>query len=252
MKRWIRSGAASLLLLIASLGYAEAPCWWVERGVLDPQVESADYAPVNQGQLKQIAYQAYLELEGTLFGAGDSVAQRVSSFSNTNNHVAVNLGQLKYLAAAFYDHLLAIGLTNAWPQGMSSGPYPWSGAPHSAQDYAMANIGQAKHLFSFDIQVDTDGDGIPDWWEIFYFGGPTNAVASADPDGDGLTNLEEYYGGTHPLCAYVEGYGFDQFTGWLEGTSGTDGLMILLPSGQFRHVTEPLLAIFSYGVYGGE
>jgi hypothetical protein len=25
---------------------------------------------------------------------------------------------------------------------------------------------------------DTDGDGIPDWWEEFYYGGPTNAVAT--------------------------------------------------------------------------
>lgn len=55
-----------------------------------------------------------------------------------------------------------------------------------------------------DALRDTDDDGIPDWWEIIYFGGPTNAVASADPDGDGLTNLQEYLGGTNPRVADID------------------------------------------------
>jgi hypothetical protein len=37
-----------------------------------------------------------------------------------------------------------------------------------------------------------------DDWEEAYFGGPTNAVASADPDGDDMTNGEEYIAGTVP------------------------------------------------------
>jgi hypothetical protein len=47
--------------------------------------------------------------------------------------------------------------------------------------------------------ADTDGDGIADWWEDRWFGGTTNAVASADPDGDALSNLEEYQGGSNPF-----------------------------------------------------
>ncbi|MEI7774740.1 MAG: hypothetical protein WCK17_08175, partial [Verrucomicrobiota bacterium] len=34
-----------------------------------------------------------------------------------------------------------------------------------AADYAVANLGQVKSLFQFDLTTDTDGDGIPDWWE---------------------------------------------------------------------------------------
>jgi hypothetical protein len=49
------------------------------------------------------------------------------------------------------------------------------------------------------ILGDSDGDGIPDWWETQYFGGSTAAMADADSDGDGFTNAEEYIAGTHPL-----------------------------------------------------
>jgi hypothetical protein len=46
--------------------------------------------------------------------------------------------------------------------------------------------------------ADTDGDGLPDAWEQFYFGNPTNTVATVDADGDGLGNLSEYIAGTVP------------------------------------------------------
>jgi len=45
---------------------------------------------------------------------------------------------------------------------------------------------------------DSDGDGLPDAWELYYFYDPTNAVATADEDGDGLDNLSEYVAGTRP------------------------------------------------------
>jgi subtilisin family serine protease len=45
--------------------------------------------------------------------------------------------------------------------------------------------------------VDTDGDGMPDWWETTYFGS-LSQTATGDYDGDGFTNLEEFYAGTSP------------------------------------------------------
>jgi hypothetical protein len=45
---------------------------------------------------------------------------------------------------------------------------------------------------------DTDGDGVPDWWEFLYFGGLTNAVAGADDDDDFQDNYNEFRAGTDP------------------------------------------------------
>jgi len=43
-----------------------------------------------------------------------------------------------------------------------------------------------------DEFVDTDGDRLPDWWESEYFDSSITVNPSDDPDGDGLTNLQEY------------------------------------------------------------
>jgi len=45
--------------------------------------------------------------------------------------------------------------------------------------------------------VDSDANGLPDWWELAYFG-HLGVKPSADADGDGFTNLEEYLIGTQP------------------------------------------------------
>jgi hypothetical protein len=48
---------------------------------------------------------------------------------------------------------------------------------------------------------DSDGDGLPDGWEIAHGTAPGAADAESDPDGDGFTNRQEFAAGTHPLEA---------------------------------------------------
>jgi hypothetical protein len=57
---------------------------------------------------------------------------------------------------------------------------------------------------------DSDDDGIADWWTQLYFGHPRGLApdysrAADDPDGDGLTNFQEFQLGTDPLNADTDG-----------------------------------------------
>lgn len=49
--------------------------------------------------------------------------------------------------------------------------------------------------------VDTDGNGLPDWWEQDYFGHLTGTDPNADPDHDGMNNRAEWIAGTDPTNA---------------------------------------------------
>ena len=48
------------------------------------------------------------------------------------------------------------------------------------------------------FSLDTDKDGIPDWWEKKYGLSVTTPDGSGNPDGDSRTNLEEYRDGADP------------------------------------------------------
>jgi len=49
--------------------------------------------------------------------------------------------------------------------------------------------------------VDTDGDGIPDAYEILWTGGLTRMDATSDLDGDGASDLQEFAADTNPVDA---------------------------------------------------
>ena len=133
--------------IIPLLAYAGAPSWWSQRNVLVSGANADDYAAANQGQLKNIAKAAVAEMDAKLAGgAGDELHSLVNGWSTPGGQTAdfapLNLGQLKNAARLFYDRLIAAGLADS---------YPWVGSPHSPDDFAVANIGQVKSLFSFEI-----------------------------------------------------------------------------------------------------
>ena len=63
---------------------------------------------------------------------------------------------------------------------------PWTGVTNSSNDYAMANIGQVKNLFSFDVTYRGDtASPLPYWWQIHYFGATGQKPDTSTPSGDG-------------------------------------------------------------------
>jgi hypothetical protein len=64
-----------------------------------------------------------------------------------------------------------------------------------AQPYSGWNIDDIEFLA---VPADTDGDGLPDSWELQFFGN-LSVSADEDSDGDGFGNLQEYLAGTSPV-----------------------------------------------------
>jgi Alpha/beta hydrolase of unknown function (DUF900) len=62
---------------------------------------------------------------------------------------------------------------------------------------AVPQNGRTNLFFDARSWQSSDGSGLPDWWELKYFG-HTGVDPLADPDGDGFDNWEEFEMGTDP------------------------------------------------------
>ena len=188
------------------------PAWWFEQGAIPQKTQPPkaqpswpddyalpdDFAVANIGQLKNICIKAAQEFNAHLpGGAGTEINALIDGWTAPpapgvvrDDYAMVNLGQLKVAAKLFYDRLKTFNLVT---------DYPWAGSAQPADDYAAANLGQLKAIFSFDLNNDTDADGMADGWELMHNFNPLDpADGRLDADGDGVTNAEEYAHGTDP------------------------------------------------------
>lgn len=70
--------------------------------------------------------------------------------------------------------------------------------------------------------ADIDADGLPDTWELQYFGSKTGADPTGDADDDGLTNVQEFLAGTDPTKADTDGDGISDVDEIAQGTDPKD------------------------------
>lgn len=143
----------------------------------------------------------------------------ISSPSATNDFVALGTTNALILnatdeysaivqAVAFYSY------TNVPLFSTSVVPWTNNWIPTVEGQYTVTAVatdaaGNSRYSAPFPVKVfqDTDGDGIPDWWVVKYFGHATgdaadHSLALNDWDGDGVNNFLEYKNGTDPIDYY--------------------------------------------------
>jgi len=84
-----------------------------------------------------------------------------------------------------------------------TGSIPASGSTNSTGTIVLDDLSSSV-VWNWEANLldgDSDGDTLPDAWELAYSGSITGMLASADSDGDHQSNIAEYIAGTNPTNA---------------------------------------------------
>ncbi len=116
-------------------------------------------------------------------------------------------------------------------------------------DWTSSLSGTSRFFRAGNMDIDSDSDGLPDAREIIVH---KTDLDDSDSDNDTLTDGEEVLTyGLDPNDRDTNGDGVpDAIDANMQGTTGTNGLLVLLPGDEYRHVIESSLNINSYGAYG--
>lgn len=109
------------------------------------------------------------------------------------------------------NRLIATGTSAGWSAAVSRPALSTNGAVVAFQSWDESVVASDRNRIGdafagatdFVSLLDSDGDGIPDWWLNQYFGHANGTAgdesrATDDADHDGLSNLEEFLTGTIP------------------------------------------------------
>ena len=168
-----------------------------------------------------------------LFIDGELLIDNGGNHSMTEKTAAIALSEgLHDIRVEYYENEGEAGLKLSW--GKEGDPVD---VIHSGRFFHQSGI------------LDTDSDGMPDWWEEMYDLNSVNPDDAAyDLDGDGVVNLQEYINGTNPRSsdtdsdAMPDGWeisnGLCPFANDAIADADNDGLVNVE---EFRHGTNPML-----------
>jgi hypothetical protein len=123
-----------------------------------------------------------------------------SAVHSSGVHFYLDQGSLPTLTTA--DHWYSSGANSTNNKALYNSSWPW--LPGYMYFLSVTNSSATNQPFSFTMDGrdcstdDFNNDGIPDCWEIYYFGSIYIYGPNSDPDGDGLTILQEYLAGIDP------------------------------------------------------
>lgn len=206
-------------------GWPEAyPSWWYDADLAKSMIDVSslddpgNQSAILQGQLLHMADMGIQELNerlGPVGGAGFDISVFTDLTEVPSYYSPAVVGQLKYVTSYFYDRFADVGFqpgSVGWNPaivldngvGDNSPLYPWS-EDQTLSNLGVGIIGQAKYLFSWDIEPwisdvmedDFDNDGLPDFWENYWFPGQ-NLNPFEDLDGDLVLNIDEFNNTTAP------------------------------------------------------
>jgi hypothetical protein len=109
----------------------------------------------------------------------------------------VSPGYATYLGTGDNDDSLSVAadrIGRAYLTGVKT--YSWPATTGNSDAFVM-------RLSTQNDVIDEDHDGMPDDWETRYGLDPTHNDANDDPDGDGVSNLDEYQADTNPMGFYT-------------------------------------------------
>jgi hypothetical protein len=191
------------------------PDWW-ELQLLGDLAAGADADPDGDGLTLREEYQldySPLVVDAVQSGGLSSAGSAVLAYSDPIQSIRIDFSSDPEGLIATQTSSLILGDAVATPEApLTSGNSRFVGwylngtrqtdaAGRALFDLSLVPTGSASYVARYvDQGEDSDGDQLPDWWELHYLGSLSGS-ASDDLDADGLSLREEYHADTSPLVA---------------------------------------------------
>lgn len=182
--------------------------------IYTPEVEATDgWEPVEVDISRYVGATVRFQFNYQLFSFNttdrlgwliDDISVDLNVLTSSRVVVSNNLAQATFLLSSATT--AAGGNGRVWSTNVPPGDYVlrWLDVPFYQTPPPQTNqLGATNELvFIGNYQLtDANSNGISDAWEVKYFGGLSPLPASADHDGDGVSDLREFYAGTNPTNA---------------------------------------------------